>query len=249
MKIRTLRSTGWTLAATLLTGVGIGVLAGLSSRAAYPDMAPAERAAYDPLVPSLYGLTLAQLALVVFGVLAVGGEFTSGTIRASLLAVPRRGRFFAAKILAVAAPACAVSLATALGTFAAAQVALGPHGASLTEDRTLRAIAAGWLYLTLICLFAAGLSALLRGTTRALGVLLPLLFLGSQGLGNIPVARTVLQYLPDQAGMVAMHLMDGVNDPAFTRDYGPGPALAIVMLWTAGVLLAGYATLRRVDTP
>ncbi|MDT0345768.1 ABC transporter permease subunit [Streptomyces litchfieldiae] len=249
IKIRTVRSTVWTLAATVLTGAVVGVLAGLSYRNAYPDMTPAEQADYDPLLPSLYGLTLAQLALVVFGVLAVGGEFSGGTIRSSLLAVPSRGRFLAAKLLAVAVPACAVALLTAAATFGTAQVALGPHGAALAEGRTLRAIAAGWLYLTLMCLFAAGLSALLRGTTRALAVLLPLLFLGSQGLGNVPVARTVLQFLPDQAGMVAMHLWEGADDRVFTPAYGPGAALAVVLLWTSASLLAGYATLRRADVP
>jgi ABC-2 type transport system permease protein len=249
IKVRTLRSTAWTLAATLLTGAALGALAGLSYANAYPGMTPAEKADYEPLLPSLYGLTLAQLPLVVFGVLALGGEFSGGTIRASLLAVPRRGRFYAAKLLAVAAPAGAVALLTAAATFAAAQATLGPHGASLSEGRTLRAIAAGWLYLTLMCLFAAGLSALLRGTARALGVLLPLLFLGSQGLGNVPVARTVLRYLPDQAGMVAMHLWDGAPDQTVTDAYGPGAALAIVVLWTAASLAAGYATLRRADVP
>ncbi|RKN46712.1 ABC transporter permease subunit [Streptomyces hoynatensis] len=247
LKLRTLRSTWWALAATLLTGVGFGLLAGLSHRNAYPGMTPEQRAADDPLFYSLYGLTLAQLALAVFGVFAVGGEFSTGTIRTSLLAVPRRGRLFAAKMTAIAVPACVVSLLTVLTTYAAAQATLGPHAASPDEGRTLRAIAAGWLYLTLICLFAAGLSALMRGTSRALAVLLPLLFLGSQGLGNVPVARTVLQYLPDQAGMVAMHLADEVRDPAFARDYGPDTALVLVVLWTLAALLAGYLTLRRAD--
>ncbi|WP_443221385.1 ABC transporter permease subunit [Streptomyces sp. 4N509B] len=249
IKLRTLRSTGWTLAACVATGAVVGALAGLSYRDARPGMTAREQAEYNPLLPSLYGLTLAQLALVVLGVLALGGEFTGGTIRPSLLAMPRRGRFYAAKLLAVTALAAPAALLTVVATYASAQATLGPYGADAADGRTLRAVAAGWLYLTLMCVFAAGLSALLRGTTRALAVLLPLLFLGSQGLGNAPVARTVLQYLPDQAGMHAMRLWDGADDRAFVPGYGPGVALAVVALWTAAALLGGHAVLRRADAP
>jgi hypothetical protein len=78
-------------------------------------------------------------------------------------------------------------------------------------------------------------------------VLLPLLFLGSQGLGNVPRVKAVAQYLPDQAGMVVMHITGPAGDARFGRPYGAWPGLGIMALWTAAALLAGYVALRRRD--
>ena len=92
-----------------------------------------------------------------------------------------------------------------------------------------------------------GVATLLRGPIPALGTLLPLLFLGAQGLGNVPVIKVVTQYLPDQAGMVIMHIAGQGDDPRFLRPYGPWTGLGITALWAAAALLAGYVTLRRRD--
>lgn len=86
-----------------------------------------------------------------------------------------------------------------------------------------------------------------RSWVCSLGILLPLLFLGSQGLGNIPKLKTVAQYLPDQAGKVTMHLTGPPGDPRFGHDYGPWTGLGILALWTTAALLGGYLTLRRRD--
>jgi ABC-2 type transport system permease protein len=91
------------------------------------------------------------------------------------------------------------------------------------------------------------MAAMLRSSARALGILLPLLLLGSQGLGNIPKVRTVAQYLPDQAGMAIMHITGLPGDPRFAHDYGPWTGLAILALWTAAALLGGYLQLRGRD--
>ncbi|WP_326691509.1 MULTISPECIES: hypothetical protein [unclassified Streptomyces] len=63
----------------------------------------------------------------------------------------------------------------------------------------------------------------------------------------MPALKTVPQYLPDQAGMVLMHLVGPQDDPRFSHDYGPGGALAILSAWTAAALLGGYLALRRRD--
>jgi len=78
-------------------------------------------------------------------------------------------------------------------------------------------------------------------------VLLPLLFLGSQGLGNVPGVKAVAQFLPDEAGMAAMHVVGPAGDPRFGRPYGPWAGLGIMALWTAAALLAGYFAMRRRD--
>ena len=247
IKIRSLRSTIWTLALTVALSVGLAYLFGSSFRARFDRMTEEARASFDPLFATFYSLTLGQLALVVLAAFVVTGEYSTGTIGTSLTAVPRRGRFFAGKVLAGGLLAVAVSLVTVPATFAAAQAGLGPHGTTFTSAGTPEAALGAGLYLTLIYLFATGVAMLLRGSIPTLAVLLPLLFLGSQGLGNVPRVKAVAQYLPDQAGMAVMHLTGPTGDPRFGRPYGPWLGLGIMALWTAAALLAGYVALRRRD--
>ena len=184
----------------------------------------------------------------MFAVLTVTSEYSTGTISVSIAAMPRRGLFYGGKLLAATLPVTAVSLVTVLATFLSAQAALGPHRTTLGGDGVPRAITGAFLYLILISLFAMGVATMLRSSLFSLAVLLPLLFLGSQGLGNIPKVKTVTQYLPDQAGAVIMHLTGAPDDPRWARDYGPWTGMGILALWTAAALLGGYLLLRRRDT-
>jgi ABC-type transport system involved in multi-copper enzyme maturation permease subunit len=246
-KIRSLRSTIWTVTLTIALSAGLAYLIGFSFRSRFADLTQDQRDRFDPLFATFYSLTLGQLALVALAVLLVTGEYSSGTIRASLAATPRRNRFYTAKVLAGALLSLSVAVITVLVTFAAAQAGLGPHGTSLGANGALTAAFGACVYLTLIYLLATGLAALLRNAIPTLGILLPLLFLGSQGLGNVPTLKTFTQYLPDQAGAVIMHLSGPAADPRFARPYGPWTGLAIMGLWTATALLAGYLSLRHRD--
>lgn len=244
-KIRTVRSTAWTLLLTFTLSVGLSYSIGRSFRDSFDRRD--QQAAFDPLFATFYSLTLSQLALVVFGVLLVSAEYSSGTIHTSLVAMPRRGLFYAAKVLAGMLPVTGVSVVTVAATFLTAQAALGQHGISLRDDGVPLATVGACLYLIAICAISTGVAAMLRSSMRTLAILLPLLFLGSQGLGNIPRAKTVTQYLPDQAGMVLMHIVGPPGDPRFGRDYGPWGALGILALWTAAALIGGYLVLRSRD--
>ncbi|GAA0975221.1 ABC transporter permease subunit [Acrocarpospora macrocephala] len=246
-KIRTVPSTVWTLLLTFALSVGLGYLLANSMGDSYATASPERRATLDPLFATFYSLTLGQLPLVVFGVLVVGGEYGSGTIRASLLAVPRRGRFYGGKLLAGTALAFPVSVITVLATFFVATSAFGPDAPSLRDEGVPSAVVGACLYLTLICLFAMGVATMLRSPTRSLGILLPLLFLGSQGLGNVPGVKAFTQYLPDQAGMLIMHIVGPQDDPRWARDYGPWTGMGILALWTIAALLGGHLVLRRRD--
>lgn len=232
-KLRTVRSTAWTLASFLVVSAGLGYLLQLTLR-------DAERIeGYDPLFATFLPLTIGQMALVVFGALAVTSEYSSGTIRASLAAVPRRGRFYLAKLAAVAGVAAVASVVTVAVTYLAGRQPL--------TAEALRACAGAGIYLTLMCAFAFGVAAMVRHTAIVLGGLLPVLFLGSQGLGNIPTIRKVTQFLPDQTGWVVMHLAGPQDDPRWARDYGAWTGLGLLTLWTVAALLGGYLVLRRRD--
>jgi ABC-2 type transport system permease protein len=247
IKIRTVRSTAWTLLVTFVLCVGLALPLGLALNHGFDRMDPAARANFDPVSAGFYTLTLGQLALVVFGVLLVSTEHTSGMIRASLAAVPRRGVFYAAKVLAASLPVAAFSMVTVFATFLTAQYALGPHGTSLGERGVLRAVVFAGVYLTLMCVLAMGVAAMLRSTALSLGIMIPLLFLDSQGLGNVPRVRTVAQFLPDQVGQVMTQVVRPDESFITYHPFGAWTALAVLVLWTAAALVGGYAVLAHRD--
>lgn len=241
VKIRTVPSTLWALVPVTGVGVGLAYLAGNSMRHVEPGEVPP-----DPLFPAFYGLTLAQLGVAVFAALVAGPEYGTGMIRASLLATPRRGLFYAGKALAATLTVAAVALVTVPAAFLTAQAALGPYGVGPGADGAAEAMIGAFLYLTLMGAFTLGVSMMLRSTVRSLGVLLPVYFLGSQGIANVPALKPVLQYLPDQTAWVIMHLTPP-DDPLFGRDYGPWGGVGLLVLWAAGALAGGYLVLRRCD--
>jgi len=247
VKIRTVRSTVWSLLLAFALCAGLSLLFGLTLRDGFDRMSEEARTNFDPVLAGFYSLTLGQISLVVFGVLLVTSEYSSGSIRASLTAMPRRGVFYGAKVLAGTLTALVFSLVTGFVTFFTGQTALGPHGVSLGAPGVLRATLFAAVYLTLMCVFSMGVAAMLRSTALSLGIMIPLLFLDSQGFGNVPKVRTVAQFLPDQAGLVMMRVVE--PDPSFIsyRGFGPWTGLGILILWTATALTAGGLLFCRRD--
>jgi ABC-type transport system involved in multi-copper enzyme maturation permease subunit len=240
-KARTVRSTWWSLTVAAVLCVGIAVLLGRQMAAAYDRMVgSAAQLAFYPLL-------IGQIALVVFGVLLVSTEYTTGTIRASLAAVPRRGVFLAAKTLTATGIAGVLAVVVSFGAFLATQWGLGEHGTTLAEPGVLRAVLGACAYLTMMCVFAMGVAAVLRSSALSLGILIPVLFLNSQGLSSLPAIRPVTQYLPDQAGAVMMHIGEPGKTILGHSDFGPGGAFLIMLVWVAAVLAGAYVSLRRRD--
>lgn len=242
-KASTVRSTWWSLFTTAVLCVGPGVLIGLqfaNSEAQRRDDIGAAQISFFPLL-------LGQIALVVFGVLLVSAEYTTGTIRASLAAVPSRGAFLAAKTLVATGIAGVFAVVVTFGTFFATQSSMGAVGASLSDPGVLQAVLGAAAYLTMMCVFAMGVATVLRSSALALGILIPLLFLNSQGLASIPAVRSVTQYLPDQAGAGMMQVSGDDGFFLGKLDFGPGQAFLIMLAWVATALVGGYVSLRRRD--
>lgn len=245
-KIRTVSSTVWTLIAAF--GVTVAMSAAICAlmNAQFDNLPPAERAAFDPTPVSFSGLTLGQLAMVVFGVLVVGTEYGSGMIRTSLAAVPRRGTFLFSKVAVAGALALAVGVVTAFVSFFLGQALLGDLGTTIDAPHVLRAVIGGGLYMGLIGIFSMGVATILRSSMLSLGILMPFFFLVSQILSVVPVAKKVARYFPDQAGRKIMQVApDAMNgDPS---PYGPWGGLGILVAWVAAALIGGYLLLRRRD--
>lgn len=238
IKARSTRATAWTLPLTVALTAGLAGLLGLAWRQS--DMVEDATAMQ---FAGFYPLTMSQLCLVVFAVLLVGSEFSTGTIRTSLIAVPSRGRFYAAKLVAGGV----ILLLTSVVAVAAAQVAvrfgLGDYAPAVDDPDLWRAIAGACVYLPLLGLIAMGLTAALRSSIGALAILMPLLFLNSQGFGNVPKVKEVAQYLPDQVGQSLMRLLP--PNTRFAPDYDTTGAVFILLAWVAVATVGGYLVTRR----
>lgn len=243
-KVRTVRSTLWTLGIALVVTVGLGMLISLLVRNTFDDMPADEQATFDPTLMSFSGMMLGQLAMIAFGVLVVSSECSTGMIRASLGAVPQRGTFMTAKILVSTVLVFVVGMVTSFLSFFLGQAMLGDGlNTSLGEPHVLRAVIGGGLYMTLIALFAMGVTWILRTPMLAFGILMPFFFLISSILGAVEATRKVANYLPDQAGSMIMTVVEGSED----RPYGPWGGLLIMLAWVVAALLAGYVVLKRRD--
>ncbi|TDV43612.1 ABC transporter permease [Actinophytocola oryzae] len=240
-KVATVRSTWWSLFTTTVLCVGLGVLLGFQVGGGSSD----GRGDLEALI-AFFPLVIGQIALVAFGVLVAGAEYSSGTVRASLVAVPARGVFLAAKTLVTAGVAGVVSVVVAFGTFFATQWGLGEHGVSLSDPGMTRAVLGACVYLTAMCVFAMGVATVLRSSALSLGILLPLLFLNSQGLSSVPAIRSVTQYLPDQAGAGLMRV-GGTRWFMGELTFGVLGSLLVLLGWVAAALAGGYLSLRRRD--
>jgi ABC-2 type transport system permease protein len=243
-KIRSVASTVWTLSVAVVVTVAVGMLISALSRNEFDSMPFRDRLSFDPTFVSFAGMSLGQLAMIVFGVLVVSNEYSTGMIRVSLAAVPRRGTFLFSKIAVAGALALAVAMATSLAAFFLGQAMLGPYRAAIGDPGVLRAVLGGGLYMTLIALFSMGVAAMLRSPMLSLGILMPFFFLISTILGSVDATKKVGRFLPDQAGSRIMQVVPAAGDDT---PYGPWGGLGIMVLWVIAALAFGCLLLKRRD--
>ncbi|MDT6984767.1 ABC transporter permease [Streptomyces lusitanus] len=243
-KIRSVASTVWTLSSAVVVTIALGMLISALSRSEFDELDRRDQLSFDPTFISFAGTSLGQLAMIVFGVLVVSNEYSTGMIRASLAAVPRRGVFLFSKLAVATVLAFVVGMATSFATFFLGQLMLGDLGTSISDDGVLRAVIGGGLYMTLIALFSMGVATMLRSPMLSLGILMPFFFLISNILGNVDATKKVGQFLPDQAGSRIMQVVTPLDDDT---PYGPWGGLGIMALWVIAAVAGGYVLLRRRD--
>ncbi|MFG3405543.1 ABC transporter permease [Streptomyces sp. NPDC048142] len=233
IKIRSIRSIYGSLLAVLATTLTITVLV-----LGTAGQEQAERPGSDALLNAFFALNFGQIAAIAFGATAVSSEFLNGALRISLAAVPRRSLFYAAKMTAIGGSVLVVGLVTSFAAFLVGQLFLGEHAIGLGHPGALRAAFGGGIYLALMALLAAGLTALLRSSVAVLSLLIPLLLIVP--FVFVDVATAVVRYLPDRAGQAVLHQNpeDGL---------GPWTGLAVAAVWAAAALLAGWWAVRNRD--
>src|SRR6516164_9611042 len=140
LKLRSVRSTWWTLLVLAAGLIGLAIL--VMAHQHWATMSAAYRASFDPTNDSFAGLAIGQLAVGVLGVLAVTSEFSSGMIRATFAAAPRRPLVLAAKAAVLTAVTLVTGEILAFAAFWAGEAVLrapAPH-AALAQPGVLRAV-------------------------------------------------------------------------------------------------------------
>ncbi|GAA2341778.1 ABC transporter permease [Streptomyces kunmingensis] len=232
IKIRSLRGTLGSLLAVFAATVAITTLVFATVGRAEADNGE------DPLFGAFYALNFGQIAALAFGATSVSGEYLNGALRVSLAAVPRRTLFYGAKMGVIGGCGLAVGTATTFTAFLAGQAFMGPDALALGDPGVLRACLGGGVYLALMTLLAAGLTAVLRSAVLVLSILVPFLLIVSFVVGDLAGAGA--DFLPDRAGQQVLR-----QDPV--GSLGPWAGLAVTALWAATAVLAGWWTVRRRD--
>jgi ABC-2 type transport system permease protein len=244
LKLRSVRSTAWILLVFAVGLIGLAIL--VMAHQHWATMSPADRASFDPTNNSYAGLAIGQLAFGVLGALVITTEFSSGMIRATLAAVPRRPLLLAAKAAVLAAVTLVVGEVLAFGAFAVGELVLrspAPH-ATLGQPGVLRAVLMAGAYPALIALIALGLGAVIRHTAGAISAVVGILFvlpLILLPLG-ISVQNSVGPFMPM---LIAENSLTAVKPVA--HSLSPGAGFGVLCLYAVLALAAGTWALARRD--
>jgi len=244
-KIRSVRSTYWTLIAMFIVVVGFGALASWG-RASHGGQAGPF---FDPTRQSLAGLYIGQLILGVLGVLVISSEYATGMIRTTLTTNPHRGVMIAAKGVVFTAVALVASLITAFTSFFLGQALMSSHhiGTTISSPGVLRAVIGGALFLTACGVLAFGLGLLLRHSAAGIGAMVGLLFVATILVNFLPQSwqNDVDKWVPALAG--GQVWMVQAQPPGSTPMFGPWPSFAVLCGYAAVAVIAAVALFRRRD--
>ncbi|GAA4226888.1 ABC transporter permease subunit [Actinomadura meridiana] len=247
-KIRTVRSTLWTLILLVIVTVGFTSLFVGLTVAQWDDMDPGDQASIvaDPVSFILgSGFFLGQLTICVLGVLVIASEYSTGMIRASVLAVPRRLPMLWAKALVFGLVVLVLGIVVSFVSYFIGAALMGDKASvSLGDDGVLRAVIGGGLYLAMLGLFALAIGAIVRhtagGITGVIGFVLVLAPLATLLPGSI--GDHVHAYLPTEAGTLISKAHQGKDDLLT-----PWEGYGVFALWTAALLALAAVLLKRRD--
>jgi ABC-type transport system involved in multi-copper enzyme maturation permease subunit len=235
-KLWSLRSTRWSLLAAVLSMAGLGMIIAAFRIGHWSHLSAEERATYDPIDNGVGGYHLAQLAIGVLGVLVISGEYATGMIRSSFMAVPHRLPVLWAKALIFAAVTFVLMLASSFVSFFGVQAIVSQRHvqATLGDPHALRAVVGTALFLTVLAVLAVGVGGLVRSTAGGIATFVGLLFVlpGITALLPSNLGDAISPYLPLSAGTT-------VATSTFDNSHHLAP-------WTGFAVFCGYAALALV---
>jgi len=243
-KLHSLRSTRWSVGVATVLTIGLPLLFATIVASHWGHMAPRERADRHPLDIALAGVNLSQLPIAVLGVLVITGEYSTGMIRASFTAVPKRLPVLWAKLGVYALVTFALMVPSVILAFIGSQAILRHHHIleiSFTHPGVTRAVLGGAVYLTLIAVMALAIGAMLRNTAGGIATFAAIFFVIPPLLNILPASwnNAISPYLPDSAGRSIFSLTHGL---------APGPGFALFCGYAALAIAIAAVLLVRRDT-
>ena len=232
-KFVSLRSTRWSLGVGMLLTIALPIVFAAVTASHWAHMSAAERADRHPLDIALAGVNVAQLAIAVLGVLVISGEYSTGMIRSSLIAVPKRLPVLWAKIAVYAAVSFILTLPAVIIAFFASQAILSRHHIlqiSFGDPGVARSVLGGALYVTLVGIFALGIGTILRNTAGGIAAFAGIFFVIPPLMNILPTSwnNAISQYLPSEAGRQLFSLHQAAHSLSPTA---------------GGLLMLGYCAL------
>ena len=242
-KIKSVRSTMWTLGVFVLLVVGIGLLTGLVVSSAEPDMG-----GESPLALGFFGLLLGSMCIITLGVLTTASEYGTGMVRTTMVACPSRGRVLAAKAMVFFLIAFVVTLVCAsLVGFLHVALLEGDGASSPSGEEWLKGTVGVSLYVALLGTLSLAIGSIIRHSAGAItimigAVLAPLviaLFMFSSSLAD--VQQALFEYsIPNQMSIFYANSLS---------DSGPSgwDPLWIMLVATGAALGGAFALLEKRD--
>jgi ABC-2 type transport system permease protein len=245
-KLITLRSTLWSLGVGMFLTLAFPILFATVTGARWGQMSPHERADRNPLDIALAGVNVAQLAIAVLGVLIISGEYSTGMIRSTMLAVPKRLPVLWAKLGVYTVVSFVLTLPAVIIAFFASQAILSRHNIlqiSFSAPGVVRVLIGGALYVTLVGVFALAIGAIVRNTAGGIALFAGIFFVIPPLMNIFPTNwnNAISRWLPSEAGrqLFALH-----KDP---DRYAQWPSGAIFLGYCILAVAIAAVLLRRRD--
>jgi ABC-type transport system involved in multi-copper enzyme maturation permease subunit len=206
-KIRTVRSTYWTLVAVVIVSIGVSVALGAAYIASWDSLSQETRSTID-VSYTLIGVNFGVLIIAVLGVMVISTEYSTGMIRTSLTALPRRGMMLGAKLTVLGVLSLAIGELVSFVSYFATEPFYASKSVhiSLGDGHSLRAVLLAGVYLALVALIGFAFGALLRHTAGAISTTLGVMFVLPIITGFLPGGwgKGVNKVMPSQAGAAMM---------------------------------------------
>ena len=245
-KLRTVRSTMWTLGLTVLLAIGLGALAAAETRAHWSTMPFGDRLTFDATRTSLVGVFFGQFTIGILGTLVMSAEYGTGTIRATFSAAPRRPLVLVAKTFVFGMIALIVSEVLSFAAYFLGQALLGAPAThtTLSSPGAVRAVVGSGLYLCVLGLFALGLSTIIRHTAGAISAFLGVLLVLPIIVAALPssIGDPMQRYLPAHIGEAIVSQHTGPHS------FAPWPSFLLLCGYSVAALVVGGFLLVRRDT-
>jgi len=232
-KFITVRSTLWSLGVGILLTLLFPILFAAVTSAHWGTMSPHERADRHPMDIALAGVNVAQLAIAVLGVLVITAEYSTGMIRSTFLAVPKRLPVLWAKLGVFAVVSFALTLPAVIVSFYTSQAILNRHHilqTSISSPGVLRVIVGSALYVMGVGVFALALGAIIRNTAGGISSFVGIFFVIPPLMNVLPLSwnNAISKWLPSEAGRQLFAL---TRDPSRFAQ------------WPSGAIFLGYCVL------